>query len=96
MRGIGWRSDQALAVATGAVPVSGVGQMPVLVEIGASQSWQNPGHAPAVACQGCVLWSSCELNEVEIKCLDPKQRPVQGGLITIGNERRVRAVEARA
>ena len=33
-----------------------------------------------------------ELDEVEIKGLDPKQRPVQGGLIKIGGERRVRAV----
>jgi hypothetical protein len=29
-----------------------------------------------------------------IKCLDPEQRPVPGGLIKIGDERRVRAVEA--
>jgi len=43
---------QALVVAMGTVPLSGVGQMPVLVAAGGRH---NPGPAPAVACQGCVL-----------------------------------------
>ena len=68
---------QALAVAMGTVPVSGVGLMPVLVASGGAvtilaESWPRARrHLSRLR-----LLIFCELDEVEIKCLDPKQRSV--------------------